>query len=84
MIGIPQQNATISPRPPIAASTGLRDAQIALRRKLAALGDKADDVEGHIDFDLSGNIRAEPKQRGMLPDGNPTALWLARLGIKVQ
>jgi peptidoglycan lytic transglycosylase B len=59
-----------------------RDARIALQKKLAALGYKVNDFEGHIDFDLRDNIRAEQKKFGMLPDGNPTPALLARLGIK--
>jgi hypothetical protein len=38
------------------------------------------DFEGHIDFDLRDNIRAEQKKLGMLPDGNPNAVLLERLG----
>jgi membrane-bound lytic murein transglycosylase B len=60
-----------------------RDARIALQKKLAALGYKVNDFEGHIDFDLRDNIRAEQKKLGMLPDGNPTALLLEKLGVKV-
>ena len=49
-----------------------RDARIALQKKLSALGYKVNDFEGHIDFDLRDNIRAEQKKFGMVPDGNPT------------
>jgi lytic murein transglycosylase len=59
-----------------------RDARIALQKKLAALGYKVNDFEGHIDFDLRDNIRAEQKKLGMLPDGTPTPLLLERLGVK--
>jgi lytic murein transglycosylase len=59
-----------------------RDARIALQKKLAALGYKVLDFEGHVDFDLRDNIRAEQKKFGMVPDGNPTAAFLERLGIK--
>ncbi len=59
-----------------------RDARIALQKKLSALGYKVNDFEGHIDFDLRDNIRVEQKKFGMLPDGNPTALLLERLGVK--
>jgi hypothetical protein len=59
-----------------------RDARIALQKKLAALGYKVSDFEGHIDFDLRDNIRAEQKKLGMVPDGNPTAALLLRLGLK--
>ena len=60
-----------------------RDARIALQKKMAALGYKVNDFEGHIDFDLRDNIRAEQKKLGMTPDGNPTALLLERLGVRV-
>ncbi len=59
-----------------------RDARIALQKKLAALGYKVNDFEGHIDFDLRDNIRAEQKKLGLVPDGNPTAAFLQRLGVK--
>jgi len=61
-----------------------RDARIALQKKLAALGYQVKDFEGHIDFDLRDNIRAEQKKFGMMPDGNPTAALLERLGVKAQ
>lgn len=60
-----------------------RDARIGLQKKLAALGYKVNDFEGHIDFDLRDNIRAEQKKLGMLPDGNPTTALLERLGVRV-
>lgn len=60
-----------------------RDARIALQKKLAALGYKVTDFEGHVDFDLRDNIRAEQAKLGMVPDGNPTPLLLERLGVKV-
>jgi peptidoglycan lytic transglycosylase B len=59
-----------------------RDARIALQGKLSALGYKVNEFEGHIDFDLRDNIRAEQKKLGMLPDGNPTVVLLDRLGVK--
>lgn len=60
-----------------------RDARIALQNKLAALGYKVNDFEGHIDFDLRDNIRAEQKKLGMPPDGNPTTAFLQMLGVVV-
>jgi len=59
-----------------------RDARIALQKKLSALGYKVLDFDGHIDFDLRDNIRAEQTKLGMLPDGNPTAALLEKLGVK--
>ncbi|HZD91749.1 MAG TPA: lytic murein transglycosylase [Pseudolabrys sp.] len=61
-----------------------RPARIALQKKLAALGYKVNDFEGHIDFDLCDNIRAEQAKFGMVPDGNPTSALLARLGIDIR
>ena len=61
-----------------------RDARIALQKKLSELGYKVKDFEGHIDFDLRDNIRAEQKKFGMLPDGNPTADLLNKLGVKAR
>ena len=49
---------------------------------MSALGYKVNDFEGHIDFDLRDNIRAEQVKLGMLPDGNPTAAFLERLGVQ--
>ena len=61
-----------------------RDARIALQKKLASLGYKVNDFEGHVDFDLRDNIRAEQKKFGMVPDGNPTAAFLERLGLNMK
>ncbi len=61
-----------------------RDARIALQKKLASLGYKVLDFEGHVDFDLRDNIRAEQKKFGMTPDGNPTPTFLARLGLDMK
>jgi len=61
-----------------------RDARIALQKKLAALGYKVNDFEGHIDFDLRDNIRAEQVKLGMVPDGNPTAAFLEKLGVPLK
>jgi lytic murein transglycosylase len=58
-----------------------RDARIALQKKLSALGYKVNDFEGHIDFDLRDNIRAEQVKLGMLPDGNPTTAFVEKLGV---
>ena len=60
-----------------------RDARIALQKKLSELGYKVTDFEGHVDFDLRDNIRAEQAKLGMVPDGNPTAVLLDKLGVKV-
>lgn len=59
-----------------------RDARVALQRKLASLGYKVNEFDGHVDFDLRDNIRAEQKKFGMQVDGNPTAAFLDKLGVK--
>jgi lytic murein transglycosylase len=58
-----------------------RDARVALQKRLAALGYKVNEFEGHIDFDLRDNIRVEQKKLGMVPDGNPTPALLEKLGV---
>ena len=60
-----------------------REARIALQKKLAALGYKVNEFEGHVDFDLRDNIRVEQKKLGMVPDGNPTLAFLQKLGVKM-
>jgi len=59
-----------------------REARIALQKKLAALDYKVNDFEGHVDFDLRDNIRAEQAKHGMIPDGNPTVEFMHKLGMK--
>jgi membrane-bound lytic murein transglycosylase B len=61
-----------------------RDARIALQKKLASLGYKVNDFEGHVDFDLRDNIRAEQKKFGLAPDGNPTPAFLQKLGLDMR
>jgi len=61
-----------------------RDARIALQKKLAELGYKVNDFEGHVDFDLRDNIRAEQKKFGMQIDGNPTPAFLEHLGLNMK
>ena len=61
-----------------------REARIALQKKLASLGYAVKDFEGHVDFDLRDNIRAEQKKLGLVPDGNPTPLLLEKLGINLK
>ena len=61
-----------------------RDLRIALQKKLASLGYKVTDFEGHVDFDLRDSIRSEQKKLGMVPDGNPTPLLLSKLGITIR
>jgi membrane-bound lytic murein transglycosylase B len=58
-----------------------RTERIALQRKLASLGYKVTDFDGHIDFDLRDNIRAMQQKFGMVPDGYPSRAFLDRTGI---
>lgn len=60
-----------------------RDARIALQKRLAALGYKVNEFEGHVDFDLRDNIRTEQARHGMIPDGNPTLFFLEKIGVKM-
>ncbi len=61
-----------------------REARIALQRRLAALGYKVNEFEGHVDFDLRDNIRAEQKKLGMTPDGNPTLAFMEKIGMNAR
>ena len=61
-----------------------RDARIALQKKLSSLGYRVNEFEGHVDFDLRDNIRAEQKKFGMVPDGNPTPALLEKLGLSTK
>ena len=58
-----------------------RSERIALQKKLATLGHKVADFDGHLDFDLRDAIRAEQVKLGMTPDGHPGRVLLQRLGI---
>lgn len=60
-----------------------REARIALQKRLAALGYKVNEFEGHVDFDLRDNIRAEQAKLGLVPDGNPTLSFLEKIGVKL-
>ncbi len=58
-----------------------RGERIALQRRLAELGFKVADFDGHIDFDLRDDIRQMQRRFGMIPDGYPSRALLARLGV---
>jgi lytic murein transglycosylase len=60
-----------------------RDARIALQKRLAELGYKVNEFEGHVDFDLRDNIRDEQVKHGMVPDGNPTPEFLDKIRVKM-
>ncbi len=59
-----------------------RDARVALQKRLAELGYKVNEFQGHVDFDLRDNIRDEQAKHGLVPDGNPTAEFLEKIGVK--
>src|SRR5580698_1202000 len=58
-----------------------RSQRIALQRKLASLGYKVSEFDGHFDFDLRDNIRAMQIKFGMIPDGYPSRTFLDRIGV---
>jgi membrane-bound lytic murein transglycosylase B len=57
-----------------------REQRIALQRRLAALGYKVQDFDGHFDFDLRDAVRQLQQRFGMVPDGYPNRAFLDRLG----
>jgi hypothetical protein len=58
-----------------------RGQRIALQQRLAALGFKVNDLNGHIDFELRDDIRQMQGRFGMIPDGYPSRALLARMGV---
>ena len=58
-----------------------RPERIALQRKLATLGYKVAEFDGHIDFDLRDDIRTLQSKFGMIPDGYPSRAFLDRIGV---
>ena len=56
-----------------------RSQRIALQHRLAALGYKVADFEGHFDFDLRDAVRDVQQKYGMIPDGHPSRVFLARI-----
>ena len=57
-----------------------REQRIALQRRLAALGYKVHDFDGHFDFDLRDAVRELQQRFGMVPDGYPSRAFLDRVG----
>ena len=58
-----------------------RTERIALQKKLAALGYKVADLDGHFDFDLRDDIRKLQASYGMIPDGHPSRAFFQRIGV---
>jgi len=59
-----------------------REQRIALQRKLAELGYKIGDFEGHLDFDLRDAVRDQERRFGMTADGYPGRAFLDRIGVR--
>ena len=60
-----------------------RPERIALQRKLADLGYKIQDFDGHFDFDLRDDVRELQRQYGMIPDGQPSRAFMNHIGVLV-
>src|SRR5580692_1220445 len=60
-----------------------RTERSALQKKLAAMGYKVADFDGHFDFDMRDDIRKLQLRYGMTPDGHPSRAFLDRLGLLV-
>jgi membrane-bound lytic murein transglycosylase B len=58
-----------------------RSQRIALQHKLAALGYKITDFDGHFDFDLRDAVRNLQERYGMTPDGHPGRAFFEHVGI---
>jgi membrane-bound lytic murein transglycosylase B len=58
-----------------------RGQRIALQHRLAALGYKVRDFDGHFDFELRDAVREQQLRLGMIPDGHPGTAFLERIGV---
>jgi membrane-bound lytic murein transglycosylase B len=59
-----------------------RATRVALQHRLAALGYKIADFDGHFDFDLRDAVRDLQRRYGMIPDGYPSRAFLERVGVR--
>ena len=59
-----------------------RATRIALQHRLAALGYKIADFDGHFDFDLRDAVRDLQLRYGMIQDGYPGRTFLDRVGVR--
>jgi membrane-bound lytic murein transglycosylase B len=59
-----------------------RNDRIALQRKLADMGYKVADFNGHLDFDLRDNVREMQQRFGMIADGYPSRALLVHMGVR--
>jgi membrane-bound lytic murein transglycosylase B len=60
-----------------------RKERIALQHRLAALGYKVADFDGHFDFELRDAVRELQVRFGMVPDGHPSRAFLDRADIQM-
>jgi membrane-bound lytic murein transglycosylase B len=58
-----------------------RGERMALQRRLAELGFKVNDLQGHIDFALRDDMRQMQRRFGMIPDGYPSRALLSQIGV---
>jgi lytic murein transglycosylase len=58
-----------------------RRERIALQHRLAALGYKVADFDGHFDFELRDAVRELQVRFGMAPDGHPSRAFLDQVGV---
>jgi len=58
-----------------------RRERIALQHRLAALGYKVADFDGHFDFELRDAVRELQVRFGMVPDGHPSRAFLDQVGV---
>jgi len=61
-----------------------RDQRVALQRRLAQLGYKVADFDGHFDFELRDAVRDLQMRFGMIADGHPSRDFLERVGVHVR
>ena len=60
-----------------------RRERIALQRRLAALGYKVADFDGHFDFELRDAVRELQVRFGMVADGHPSRAFLDHAGVQM-
>ena len=58
-----------------------RRERIALQHRLAPLGYKIADFDGHFDFELRDAVRELQVRFAMVPDGHPSRAFLDQVGV---
>jgi peptidoglycan lytic transglycosylase B len=58
-----------------------RHERVALQHRLATLGYKVADFDGHLDFELRDAVRELQFRFGMVPDGHPSRAFLDQVGV---